>query len=86
MHTNAYHEQQNADGNGMACPLMKRHNITEYDGSEAVMSLNSIAQHADSDDETILKTRLFDVIMQSCGVIIDLRNSMMRLAFPVRRP
>lgn len=37
MHTNAYHEQQNADGNGMACPLMKRHNITEYDGSEAVM-------------------------------------------------
>ena len=66
--------------------LMKRHHIAEYDDREAGTSLNFIVRDAGSDDEIILKTKIFDVIMQSCGDDIDLRNRMLRLAFPLRLP
>ena len=66
--------------------LMERHHIAEYDDREAGTSLNFIVRDAGSDDEIILKTKIFDVIMQSCGDDIDLRNRMLRLAFPLGLP
>lgn len=65
--------------------LMKRNNITEYDDHETGVLLwksAHIIYMRPCDDEIILKTKLIDVIMQSCGDDIDLRDGMMRMAFP----
>ena len=72
--------------------LMRQHNITEYDDDETGVSWEKIITDdtdahdvfdAASDDEIILRAKLIDAIMRSCGDDdIDIRKrTMMQLSF-----
>ena len=61
--------------------LMKKNNITEYDGNETGIDFYITIQHAGFDDEIILRTKLLDAIMSSYGNDIDLRDRMTKLSF-----
>ena len=72
--------------------LMRQHNITEYDDDETGVSWEKIITDdtdahdvfdAASDDEIILRAKLIDTIMRSCGDDdIDIRKrTMMQLSF-----
>ena len=62
--------------------LMKRHRIAEYDDTGSTFTfVGDIALRTDSDDEIIMKAKLFDAIMRACGDDANVRGGMRRLAF-----